>query len=131
MDYGISLGISCFGKVYSRATCSLQPYKYYTVSSVPPNSLLFSGSHFVLQRTASCQDVWGYHVNRQLCTLKPCASHVVCTVKRGSCTVSWMYALSSGNHESPFRPPHCFRGRNLELQLLSCHFSYIKNKWPL
>lgn len=76
-------------------------------------SVLFSGSHFVLLHTASCQDVWGCHVNTQLCMLTPCASHVeVCTVKAGSCTVSWIYGLSSGNHESPFRPPRCFRGRN-------------------
>lgn len=62
-DYGNSLGISCFVKVYSRATCSLQPYKYDSVTSVPPNSFFFFffffSSHFVLQHRASCQDVWG------------------------------------------------------------------------
>lgn len=114
MDYGISSGISCFGKDYSRATCSLPPCKYDSVSSVPPNSLLFSGSHFAPQRTASCQDVWGCHVNTQLCMLTPRASRVeVCTVKRGNCTVGWMYGVSSGNHESPFRSPRCFRGKKL------------------
>lgn len=40
MDYGISLGISCFGKVFSRATCSLQACKYDSVSSGPPNSFV-------------------------------------------------------------------------------------------
>lgn len=132
MDYGISSGISCFGKDYSRATCSLPPCKYDSVSSVPPNSLLFSGSHFAPQRTASCQDVWGCHVNTQLCMLTPCASRVeVCTVKRGNCTVGWMYGVSSGNHESPFRSPRCFRGKKLITAAAFMFTLFLRKEWMI
>ncbi len=64
------------GNVFSSAL------KYDSATSGPPTALPFSGSHFVLQHMASCQDVWGCHVNTQLCMLTPCVSHVeVCTVK--------------------------------------------------
>lgn len=110
MDYGISLGISCFGKVRPRTTCSLQAKcDLKNVGSVPLNCLLFSGSHFVLQLPVSCQDVWGRHVNTQLCTLTSCVSHVeVHTVKRGCSTVSRICGLSSGHNESPLRLPLYF-----------------------
>lgn len=93
------------------------------MSSVPHKCLLFSGSHFVLQLPVR---TYG-DVNMQLCMLTPCVSHVeVCTVKRGSCTVSWIYGRSSGSHESPFRPPCCCRGRDCSCFCVSCRFN-VKN----
>lgn len=80
MDYGISLAIPCL--VCSRAACSLQPKHDSVWDMCPPVVCCLLAAIFVPQLTASCQDVWGCHVNMQLCMLTPHASHVqVCTVK--------------------------------------------------
>lgn len=68
MDYGNSLGISCFLKVYSRATCSLQLYKYDSVTSMSSQMIFFPCAG----RTAVYVETMG-------------ASYVeVCTVEQGS-----------------------------------------------
>lgn len=64
MDYGNSLEISCFceGLLKGNMFLSALNSKHDWVTSLHPNSLLFfvsCGSHFVLQHTASCQDLWG------------------------------------------------------------------------
>lgn len=76
-DYGNSLGISCFVKVYSRATCSLQPYKYDSVTSVPPNSFFFFSSLAAILFCSTGLPVRTYgDVNTQLCMLTQCVSPV-------------------------------------------------------
>lgn len=93
---------------------------------MPLNCLLFSGSHFVLQLPVSCQDVWGCHVNTQLCMLTSCVSHVeVHTVKRGCSTASRICGLSSGHNESPLRLPLYFWKKHVTAAV------YGGKKWSL
>lgn len=66
MDYGISLGISCFGEGLFKDG----------VFRACPNSLLFSGCHFVPQIATSRRDTRECRVNTQQCVLTPCVSHV-------------------------------------------------------
>lgn len=87
-----------------------------------PKRLLFSSSHFVLQLTVSCQDIWGWCQNAAVRVDTMC---VPCGGLHSK-TRLWYdqmdIHLSSGIYKSPYEsPPHCMRGRNF------CIFTLGKN----